>query len=238
MTLESKAIQRCYNFFLGGSEFFSDPKAAYKCGSRSKADELQRAWVSEYFMKEKLSIFITIKLPEYRSRRKTIKSYYKSKDQYKEIIRELEEKFTDSRNHWDVLPFPFTVSYQKTKSKTWVVYLLIKTDTINMGFVFKLCLAIEQVLFNNKYDEDVIDIRPITNQEGLSKFAVKTQKNEDLTHDEGNTILTLENWFNVKEKPEKFLAYIKELDDKFSKCVENSLEKLSLLENSISIKNQ
>ena len=238
MTLESKALQRCYNFFFGGSEFFSDPIAAYKCGSRSKADELQHAWVSEYFMKEKLSILITTKLPEYRSKRKTTKSYYKSRDGYKETVRELQKCFTDSRNHWDVLPFPFIASYQKTASKTWVLYLLIKTDTINMGFVFKLCLAIEQVLFKNNYDKDVIDIRPITLQEGISTFAVKTQKNENLTRDEGNTILTLENWFNVKEKPEKFLAYSNELDDKFSKCVENSLEKLSLLENPISVKHQ
>ena len=238
MTLESKALQRCYNFFLGGSEFFSDPKAAYKCGDRSKADELQRAWVSEYFMKEKLSILITIKSPEYRSKRKTTKNYYKSKDGYKETVREIQECFTGSRNHWDVLPLPFISSYEETASKTWVLYLLIKTDTINMGFVFKLCLAIEQVLFKNNYGEDVIDIRPITFQEGISNYVVKTQKNENLTRNEGNMIFTLENWFNVKEKPEKFLSYIKELDDKFSKCVEISLEKLSLLENLISVKNQ
>ena len=213
MNTEAKAFQRYINFqSLGSEDLSEDPKAAFRCGGY-KPNKIQRAWIDEYFMKANLPILVTLKLPEWRDRHITTENYYQSLDEYKKLIEEIEIEFTNNINHWDDKPLPFVGSFQRTKSRTWVFYLLIKVDTLSEAFVYQLCLSIQKVIDKHGFEDEVIDIEPVTKQEGISLFVIKSQKyNEDLTHNEGNRIDTLETMFNVKENPKQLSNYVRYLD--------------------------
>ena len=130
METEKKALERYQYFVALGSEVYTeDPKAAFRC-SFYKPNKFQISW-KDWLMKEKLSILITIKLPDYRS----MKNYYSALNRYRDIIREIEQEFTNSKNHWVDRPLPFVSSFQKTKSGTWEMYLLIKLDNLNENLI-------------------------------------------------------------------------------------------------------
>lgn len=224
MNTEAKAFQRFINFQLLGSEDIpEDPKAAFQCG-KYKSNKNQRAWIEEYFMKVNLPILVTIKLPEWRDRHVTTKNYYASLEQYRNLIRETEQEFTNSKNHWNDKPLPFIGSFQKTKSETWMFYILVKTDVLPKSLIYKLCLSIQTIIDKFGFDEEVIDIRPVTKQEGISLFVIKDQKyNEDLTYDEGNTIHTLETLFKVKENPKQLSKHLQYLEKTWSNTVKSGL---------------
>lgn len=213
MNTETKALERYNNFneFLSGvySDESEYTKAAFRSGLY-KPNRYQIAW-KDWLMKKTSTILITIKLPEYRS----LGNYYKALELYKNIIREFEQEFTNSKNHWVNKPLPFKGSFQKTKSGTWMFYLLIETETLNKNMIYKLCLSAQIVIEKHKLNDEVIDIRPIDKQDGISMFVVKTQTyHEDLSHNEGNTIYGLKTLFNVEEKPDKIQAYIQKLGNK------------------------
>ncbi len=210
METEKKALGRYQYFVALGSEVYTeDPKAAFRC-SFYKPNKFQISW-KDWLMKEKLSILITIKLPDYRS----MKNYYSALNRYRDIIREIEQEFTNSKNHWVDKPLPFISSFQKTKSGTWEMYLLIKLDNLNENLIYKLCLSAQIVIEKHNFDDKVIDIKPIDKQGGISLFVLKTQTyGEDLSHDEGNSIFDLRTLFHVEEKPEKTKAFVQELGDK------------------------
>lgn len=210
MNIQTKTFERFNNFVLhGSSDHSKDPKAAFRCGLY-QPNKYQIAWKT-WLTKEKLSILITIKLPEYRS----LENYYKALELYRNIIRELEQEFLNSKNHWIDKPLPFLGSFQKTKSDTWMFCLLVKTEILNENMIYKLCLSIQTIIDKHKFNDEVIDIRPIDNKNGISLFAVKAQTyGEDLSHNEGNMIYNLKTLFNVEEKPDKIKAFIQELGTK------------------------
>lgn len=222
MCTEAKAFQRYINFFqlLGSEDLPEDPKAAFRCGGY-KPNKMQLAWINEFFMKDNLPILVTLKLPEWRDRHITTENYYQSLEEYRTIIKEIEIEFLGGNlNQWKKRPLPFIGSFQKTESRTWVFYLLIKADTLSEAFVYQICLSIQKVIDSHHFEEEVIDIEPVTNQRGISLFVIKDQKyNEDLTHDEGNTVFTLENLFKVKENPKQLSNYIRHLDQNWSYTV-------------------
>lgn len=213
MGTEAKAFQRYINFQLLGSEVLpEDPKAAFRCGGY-KPNKLQLAWVKEFFMKDNLPILVTLKLPEWRNRHITTENYDKSFKECRNMIKEIEIEFTNSINHWKDSPLPFISSFQQTESQTWLSYILIKADTLSEAFVYQICLSVQKVIDKYGFEDEVIDVEPVTNQKGISLFVIKDQKyNEDLTHNEGNRIDTLETMFHVKEKHKQLSNYVRYLD--------------------------
>jgi len=206
---KNKAFKRLMKFINLQEYVNVSPKAAFR-NNLYKSNLIQNAWLG-FLMKFSLPVLVTIKLPEWHSCHITTKNYYKSLSLYRDIILEIEREFTGKGNHWRDVPLPFIGSFQKTRSGTWVFYLLIKVDSLNIGFLYKLCLAIQTVIDKHCFDEEVIDIRPVTQQEGIALFVVKNQKyNEDLTHDEGNSLFTLEVLFHVKEKPNNIRNFIQD----------------------------